>query len=784
MSFSIEQPSYKALRSIVSERTRPIIAWVGSGLSCEANLPTWPKLKEDLISTGRLKAQSLDNESGKKLLVHLDSIENEENYWIAFERLRDKLGNTTYRDTIRGSLLVSEDTELPNSFLKLWQMGIRGILNLNIDRLASRALSQIHAGRQLTEFQSKHIGDHSYILGSSQKFIANLHGVVENAESWIFCKNDLRNLLIKPEYTAFIQKCLTTHTVIFVGISADDIAVGGHLQHLKESSIEMPSHYWISSRCDNETDDWAEELGVRMIRYSSEKGNHSELQEFFDDILGYVPTDREAPPVFQININDDIQESFPNPNELSKLDPEEIRHKLNTQAAKMLSSNPPNYEEYEEFCLEYDYSIYASWYTTMYPPNNSIFGIELLNEEKSGAFGKVYKAINSEGYPLAVKILHEGIRRSPELLKAFRRGVRSMRILEDHNATGMAKYVAAYEIPTCVVMDWIDGPNLTDAVLAGAFSEWNDIITLFTKLAAYLHQAHSLPERVLHRDLRPSNIMIENMYSDPDNQNVILTDFDLSWHKGATEDSIVHGSTMAGYLAPEQLRSIEGVSTRHSSVDSFGLGMTMFFVLSSKDPFPAQHRHQQWSDEVSNLCARKNCSEWISLPARFTRLILSSTEDHQASRMDMSQVLSELRRMSQCLSLPLNVEFAELVAEEIAARCQHDYIWDEDQYAALIEYANGITARIIGNESERRIEFVLEWRNTGNVVHRRVKKYITKLQGRMLPILRKSGWEEVQLTARKGTFYIEASVSSKHAMEYLNRLAEGIGKSCSLVIHV
>lgn len=784
MAFNTEQPAYIALRDIIAERTRRTIAWVGSGASVEANLPTWSGLKQRLIDAGREKAMSMEEDSRRKQLSQLDSIDNEENPWIAFQRLKNSLGPTSYRDTIREALRISETIESPGIYKSLWKIGIRGIFNLNLDRLACKGHSEIFNGKNITEFQGKNIGEFSHVISSPQKFIANLHGIVENSSTWIFCYDDLKKLMRKDDYSAFIQTCLMSHTVIFIGITADDIAVGGHLERIKKKSIEIPTHFWVSNRRDNATDKWAESFGIRMVRYNDSIGTHEEIQEFFSDLINYCPIEHDAPPIFSSPKTSDYSDSILSPEELSELLPDEIRLHLNNHAAGILSHDPPDYEAYDEFCSQYDLPIYTAWYTSTHPPNNILLGWSLQKQEKTGAFGKLFKATDPEGKQVAVKVLREDIRKTPKLLRAFRRGVRSMRILERRNAIGMARYIRAYEIPTCVVMEWIEGPNLSDAVMAGAFSEWEEIIPLFKQLADYLYQAHCLPERVLHRDLRPSNVMIENMYTDPENQHIVLTDFDLSWHKGAFEDSVVHGSTMAGYLAPEQLSDIDGVSTRHSSVDSFGLGMTMYYVLSGKDPFPAQHRHAMWIEEINALCEYKHCAKWYSLPARINRLVIMATKDKQSARIDMGQLYSELCRLAGCLEYPNAVEFSELLAEEIAARCEHNYSWNEDSFTAEIEYANGITAKIIGNESDKRIEFCVEWSNTGSILHRNVRKYIQKLQDKMEPALEKAGWQRVQHRTKQGIFSINAEIPASIAVDDLDKYAKGISNCCSMVAYV
>jgi serine/threonine protein kinase len=101
--------------------------------------------------------------------------------------------------------------------------------------------------------------------------------------------------------------------------------------------------------------------------------------------------------------------------------------------------------------------------------------------------------------------------------------------------------------------------------------------------------------------------MLNDYYSATGEWQVVVLDFDLSWHRGSVERSVVHGSTLLGYLAPEQIQPIQGVSTRHAAVDSFGLGMLLFFLISGHNPLPDEHRHGNWIELVRSAAERKPC---------------------------------------------------------------------------------------------------------------------------------------------------------------------------------
>ena len=435
------------------------------------------------------------------------------------------------------------------------------------------------------------------------------------------------------------------------------------------------------------------------------------------------------------------QETLPSAQHLSQLEAEEIRGILNTHAKQLLSTeSSDSYLKYEEFSAEYDEAIYRAWYTSGTAPANKLLGFTLIEEVAHGAFGRVYRARDPDGSQVAIKVLLEDIRRSPVLLRSFRRGVRSMRFLMKRDVAGMVAYQEASEIPAFVVMDWVDGPTLSAAREARQIDDWGSILKIGCQMTDVIRHAHAIPERVLHRDIRPANIMLKGFYSRPDEWRVVVLDFDLSWHQGALEQSVIHGA-VAGYLAPEQIQAIPGASTRHAAVDSFGVGMTLYFMIAGTDPLPAQHLHRDWEKTVQGAALGRVSTSWISLPYRYARLIIKATEDSQAKRWDMSQIKDELERLGNAFLDPAKVVSAELLAEEIAARSDRIYEWNDDQTTAVVQLVSGAVIRITGNESDRVVVVNLNWSRSGQQEHKRVGKWMAPAADRCVKELKASGWQ-------------------------------------------
>lgn len=729
MAFNTDQDPYKQLRNILSEQTRPILAWVGSGVSAAAAVPTWPALRSALIDGLHNKAESFGDNRNERQRLHAgaEKAACEESPWVAFEMLQSLLGRTSFRELVRGAFADVHRVATPPLYRDLWHLRIKGMLTLNLDRLAARSMGEVHTDQTPIELSGSAVDRLRTNLSGRRPIVANLHGVFEDTDTWVFTHKQLATLSKKAGYRALIETCLSMFTIVFVGISVDDIAVGGHLDHMRSLDIELPTHFWISDRRDFAIDKWAEGAGVRMIRYAAKGDDHKELTELFEDLAGYISHDTgKAPPVSQLSAAEETA-ALPPEDELLSWPADNIRTALNAHARKLLTDrSEPAYAEYEQFSREYDQAIYRAWYASTQPGKNTLLGYELESHVARGAFGNVYRARSPDGRTVAIKILLDEVRQDTQALQSFRRGVQSMRILDERGISGMASYREASEIPAFVVMDWIEGPNLAEAKQAKKVADWYSLLPIAGTLTRIIRRAHMLPERVLHRDIRPANVMLRDYWIDNDAYDVVVLDFDLSWHQGALERSVLHTASV-GYLAPEQLRVNKSASTRSALVDSFGIGMTLFYLCGGQEPIPEQHRHESWEKDVARACDQLERSPWKSLPRRFARLIMACTQDVQAERWGLAEIERELQLLEVALTESGELH-PELLAEELAARSGtlRDYVWDEDRAEAWSEHGTGLRLSIAADIRNGEIEAHAKYVSQGSEDRTKLTRYLAE----------------------------------------------------------
>lgn len=338
-----------------------------------------------------------------------------------------------------------------------------------------------------------------------------------------------------------------------------------------------------------------------------------------------------------------------------------------------------------------------------------------------------------------------------------------MRLLAERNVDGIVCYKQSWELPACTVMNYIDGYSLEEAVEAKFVRTWDTKFRISTQLVSILQSAHSIPEHVLHRDVRPANVMLQSFHS-PDDEgdwNVVVLDFDLCWHKGATGNSVNPDSITIAYHAPEQFQLSEKASRRSALVDSFGIGMTLFFLMSGHHPQPYSVQNDEtWNQDLKWKVAKLPCLFWKSLPVRLSRLIYWSTRADQQSRWDLTKIAGEISRLRRTLKVT-KPDDPELVAEEIAARCERmvDYDWEPDSMKAIVTTLTGFDFSVWGNEGAQSVGASISWSNQGDRDFSTVKKYILPNVNKVVLQLKNGGWSASIVTRRHDQVKIEASVT-------------------------
>ncbi len=194
-----------------------------------------------------------------------------------------------------------------------------------------------------------------------------------------------------------------------------------------------------------------------------------------------------------------------------------------------------------------------------------------------GGFGVVLKAFDAAlGRAVAIKVLAPQLATSAAARGRFAREARAAAAVVHENVVAIHAVDSWKNLPY-LVMPYIAGQSLQERVDRGGPMDLKAILRVGIQTAQGLASAHA--QGLVHRDVKPSNILLENGV-----ERVKLTDFGLA--RAVDDASLTQSGVVAGtpqYMSPEQAR---GEAVDHRS-DLFSLGSVIYFMCTGHAPFRA-----------------------------------------------------------------------------------------------------------------------------------------------------------------------------------------------------
>lgn len=209
----------------------------------------------------------------------------------------------------------------------------------------------------------------------------------------------------------------------------------------------------------------------------------------------------------------------------------------------------------------------------------------VLSALGEGGMGRVYLAEQQMGTAsrkVAVKILHAGHSRDERIRTRFYRECEVVIQLNHPNTIHFHDFGALENGQLFIVMEYVEGPSLEDALREGAFPLAR-IDRLLPQIVGSLQEAHDA--QVVHRDLKPANILLTTRGGQAD--FVKVCDFGIAKRRSPGAPELTLEGTVIGtpqYMSPEQLTGAP-VDTRS---DIYSLGLIVFEMLTGERPYPGR----------------------------------------------------------------------------------------------------------------------------------------------------------------------------------------------------
>jgi serine/threonine-protein kinase len=238
---------------------------------------------------------------------------------------------------------------------------------------------------------------------------------------------------------------------------------------------------------------------------------------------------------------------------------------------------------------------------------------KLLGHIGSGGMSSVYLAEHTlMRRSRAIKVLPRSRVNDSSYLERFHREAQATAAL-DH-----PHIVRAYDVDNqgdthYLVMEYVSGSDLASIVKEQGALGFEDIARYVVHAARGLQHAHEAG--MIHRDVKPANLLVD------ENGTAKILDMGLALISDDTAElaslTVTHEERVLGtadYLAPEQALNSHEIDHR---ADIYGLGCTMYFLITGHPPFPegtlaqriAKHQ-QQMPPNVSEI--RTDCPPELS----------------------------------------------------------------------------------------------------------------------------------------------------------------------------
>lgn len=207
--------------------------------------------------------------------------------------------------------------------------------------------------------------------------------------------------------------------------------------------------------------------------------------------------------------------------------------------------------------------------------------LEPLRPLGEGSVGRVFLAREPALRRLvAIKVLRDDLALDDNVRRRFEREAKAAASASHRNITTVHRVGHLADGRPFIVMEYIEGRTLEDQIAARGALSVREAVDVLRAVASALAAAHA--QRVVHRDVRPANVMVEDGTG-----RVVLMDFGLAALLETGVERVTRltraGETLGDpwHMSPEQLRGEQATGAS----DVWGLGVMGYELLTGTNPF-------------------------------------------------------------------------------------------------------------------------------------------------------------------------------------------------------
>jgi serine/threonine-protein kinase len=268
-----------------------------------------------------------------------------------------------------------------------------------------------------------------------------------------------------------------------------------------------------------------------------------------------------------------------------------------------------------------------------------------------GGMGVVYRASHAMlRRPTAIKLLLPD-RAGKDAIARFEREVRMTAMLTHPNTVIVFDYGRTTDGVFYYAMELLDGVTLDQMIDVDGPQPPERVIHLLEQAAGSLAEAHDAG--LIHRDVKPGNILVVDRGGTPDVVKVV--DFGLvkdirgdSNRDATSEPALTKADALTGtplYIAPESLTAPESVDAR---ADLYALGAVGYWLLTGTHVFDGNSVIEVCAHHLNTVPEPPSKRVKASIPADLEQLILACLAKRPEDRPASAHVF--LDRLRACAS--------------------------------------------------------------------------------------------------------------------------------------